>query len=634
MIRINANKNHRPVMTSRPKRQPQTCQQPQSQAQPQPQRQRRICQIIWGIAVAGFGILFLMKRNVQDELHAQAAKHGDQIFQIQAQTQTLDTIETTSIHNDKEPAVSTSPSTTSTSTKRSCLPLNDLYCSRSPEFCYQHGNDWSRCAGDHLPYYPSTSEQLWARSSNHQPMCLYEPLCWLQLDWQNTEPPILDFSLQNTGNNNNDHDLQPPPSSLRFVDWGLHDGTMASLTSILRERFHFPPHNVVNCNVKTSKSAARNYNYSFYNCQSSEGGPPKSLQRTWRDWGQSSEKFQANEDYYNWFRHDQLGQSMDVHIVSFPPNLFEMLMATNRTIILDFLHRFDMNRCSNQTSIDSIQNLIRLASSGPSGALSQGPLHIVAPGYLHDVEYVRHYTGIQPLFLPVSLIEVLPKDPSMSYQGTKSEFIWNAYGSVPKQLVDSSHVFWKPKGYQLSDFLQYKGVVHLPYSITNMKILEQYELNLPIFAPTPTFAIQSGMFNDRTATFGPYCSGSFTDAQHAPGHNSTPYEFSPNERHKPQDQVFWVAFSEIYRWPCVRYFDSWSSLLQQLDSITAEELQNMSRCMIQANKWRKYEVDSNTRWILQQLMLPANHVQKRKLDLENYRETLQALYGTETLFNA
>lgn len=60
----------------------------------------------------------------------------------------------------------------------------------------------------------------------------------------------------------------------------------------------------------------------------------------------------------------------------------------------------------------------------------------------------------------------------------------------------------------------------------------------------------------------------------------------------------------------------------------------MSRCMIQANKWRKYEVDSNTRWILQQLMLPANHVQKRKLDLENYRETLQALYGTETLFNA
>ena len=52
-------------------------------------------------------------------------------------------------------------------------------------YCYRHGGDWSRCAGDHLPYPPRSREAILARD----PMCFQEPLCWKQLDWRHTDPP-------------------------------------------------------------------------------------------------------------------------------------------------------------------------------------------------------------------------------------------------------------------------------------------------------------------------------------------------------------------------------------------------------------------------------------------------------------
>lgn len=51
--------------------------------------------------------------------------------------------------------------------------------------CYKKGNDWSACAGDHLHYSSSNPEIILDRDYS----CLFEPLCWKQLDWRNSDPP-------------------------------------------------------------------------------------------------------------------------------------------------------------------------------------------------------------------------------------------------------------------------------------------------------------------------------------------------------------------------------------------------------------------------------------------------------------
>lgn len=391
-------------------------------------------------------------------------------------------------------------------------PFANQWCQvAGDKHCYSHGNNWSQCAGDHLPYRPSSHEHLLSRKY----MCLYEPFCWLQLDWEHRSPPTTSNwkcpVLLNSSNSSIKH-APTESKQFRFIDWSLHEGVLASLSSTLIESFH-QRGMVWNCNTKNSSQSSKNYHYQFQNCITR----PQIMQRKWSDFPTSNDKYKVAESFHHWAKTDAFGKSMDVNIVGFVPSLFEFLMAMNQTILLHLNHRSDMFRCTKNASQDNFQNLIRLASSGLTGTFQDAPLHIVAPQYLHDTEYIRHYTGIRPIFLPFSLQRILPKN---SYSGVKNmTFLWNTqHFPVPQELLDSKFQFWSPRRYELIDLLEYRAVIHMPYSTTNTKILEQYEMNIPIFAPVPKFALELGLFGDRTATRTPYCP-KLTDEEHAKPHH-------------------------------------------------------------------------------------------------------------------
>jgi hypothetical protein len=200
--------------------------------------------------------------------------------------------------------------------------------------------------------------------------------------------------------------------------------------------------------------------------------------------------------------------------------------------------------------------------------------------------------------------------------------MWLGHIRLPTTLKQSTHKFYIPKHYRLEDLLDYQAAVVLPYSITSTRQLETYELNIPMLVPTPRFAIELGLFNDRTVTSKPQCP-KMGDNQHAPAHHTSPYEYSPNARFafdskldtnssSGKDEAFWSAFSEVYVWPCVTYFDSWQALLNELQSLTSEKRQGVSDCMRHANKWRQYELQENWCWVLQRIdpferELPTSH---------------------------
>ena len=87
-------------------------------------------------------------------------------------------------------------------------------------------------------------------------ICIFEPLCRKQLDWQTTEPPQLKCPIER---------------NLRFYDWSLHDGTMARLSTTLERTMsnaNAAQRNleVFLCNSKMSRQAIRNYHYDFQQC--------------------------------------------------------------------------------------------------------------------------------------------------------------------------------------------------------------------------------------------------------------------------------------------------------------------------------------------------------------------------------
>ena len=133
-------------------------------------------------------------------------------------------------------------------------------------------------------------------------------------------------------------------------------------------------------------------------------------------------------------------------------------------------------------------------------------------------------------------------------------------------------------------------------------MVEQYAMNIPILAPAAAFAARNPLefFGDRTSTNGPYCPGT-DDAMLAP-HAASPYHLSPNKRqHHADDIAFWIQFGEIYRWPCVTYYRDWDQLETLLRDTQIEELQKISRCMEQANKWRRLEAAQNWCWAAQKV---------------------------------
>eukprot|EP00656_Telonema_subtile_P035460 TRINITY_DN39436_c0_g1_i2.p1 TRINITY_DN39436_c0_g1~~TRINITY_DN39436_c0_g1_i2.p1 ORF type:complete len:510 (+),score=46.32 TRINITY_DN39436_c0_g1_i2:53-1582(+) len=439
------------------------------------------------------------------------------------------------------------------------VELADLWRPPPGGYCYRHGNDWSECAGDHL-LYPARSEQQLYESEY---MCLYEPYCWKQLDWRRKDPPPFQCAIDR---------------SLRLYEFSFHDGCMADQSSFIERRLNplsNASHQVYLCNCKHADPANKQHHtHSFKRCPRERNlecdrAPPSD---------------QRSRDNFNAYHDDPHFAGADALMFGFGPSMWEHWMAFNKTVIAWPAHRSNMGRCTAEQSASTFENIRRLAKSGATGKFPAGPTHIIGPGHLHEVEFLRHYTGIRPIYLPVSLFGVLQ---GITWSGSRREIIWNGDQSLimrdpelgkenlaatparglPFNFVDAKHEGW----YETPKLATYTAVVYMPYSISNYKIVEQYTMNIPIFTPTPEFAARDkSLYNDRTSTYEPYCP-TLTPDMLKP-HSNSPYEFSPDvraNRNGPsalEAEAFWIGFGEVYHWPCVLQFGSWRELMQLLRS--------------------------------------------------------------------
>lgn len=99
-----------------------------------------------------------------------------------------------------------------------------------------------------------------------------------------------------------------------------------------------------------------------------------------------------------------------------------------------------------------------------------------------DREYLKFYTGLDSV-----LISSLCSYTNSVYTGKINSFIFQPINrpyhfyddliEIAPELIEKDI----PRPYEWQDIYDYKGIIHIPYQVSTMSVLEQYAANVPLF---------------------------------------------------------------------------------------------------------------------------------------------------------
>ncbi len=210
-----------------------------------------------------------------------------------------------------------------------------------------------------------------------------------------------------------------------------------------------------------------------------------------------------------------------------------------------------------------------------------------------DKDYLKFYTGIDSIHIP-SLCEYTYD----KYRGTNNTFLLNPSRrgtSFYQHILNTlpllvSNDISKP--YTWEDLFSYRGIIHIPYQISTMSILEQYTANVPLFFPSKNFLRK--LFQENAEIF---CEVVFFD-------KTNEYLLPNGDLNKLSDPEvfnFWIDRADFYdleNMPYIQYFDSFQHLEQLLLNC---DLKKISKKMQAHNLKRKENVYKEWRKLLKQI---------------------------------
>ncbi|XP_062599233.1 uncharacterized protein LOC134260708 [Saccostrea cucullata] len=388
-----------------------------------------------------------------------------------------------------------------------------------------------------------------------------------------------------TGMPNKCVDLTKKKMSATFWTSDLHDGTridVPSLLSSLGQRFYI-------AGIKGSRSPYPEVfgrpGINIYGNLSMELKNYKTHSTPL-----SEISIKKNAEFY---RDDSTFKSVDAFYCSFPASMCELWMPFNETKSILFLpsHRYNLGRCNVESWQQLNVKLHRLAKM----KTDLGSKHVIGADNRYDYEYLYHYTGIKSLEL-ISSFSGFYTEKAV-YNPTKKEIlaVFVKGGEIPPVLKDVNFnvtfLFHKYIYYTLNDLTSYPAVIFIPYSVHSFKITELYSLNIPLFVPSLKYFRQNGgLGSDRTSTSAPYCQEDKDLWRKMKKHPSSYHSFNPNAefRDNPEDEMYWLQFSDFYDWPHIQYFDDKVDLERKMAEISEADLIQIHQNMRKENEIRKY----------------------------------------------
>ena len=276
------------------------------------------------------------------------------------------------------------------------------------------------------------------------------------------------------------------------------------------------------------------------------------------------------KDNFEFYKTDREIATTDVFMCSYPPSLCEMWMPFNKTIAVIPANRYNLGRCGSAEWNRFNEHLKMLAAMDT-------PKHIIGASSVYDQEYLRYYTGLDPLPL-YSLTTTYTagnpynptKDEILCFSRLESSSAAKLLATVKRfTIVNVKELY--PR-YKLSDLVSHRAVVYFPYSVMSYKLSEIYGLGIPLFVPSPTFLKSTHSLRERTML--DRCSGNKTAVKGMKPDPRSTHPYNPNIE-GGEDGDYWIQFSDFYQWSHITYFNDMHDLEEKLSTANFEGIHEL-----------------------------------------------------------
>jgi hypothetical protein len=332
--------------------------------------------------------------------------------------------------------------------------------------------------------------------------------------------------------------------------------------------------------------------------------------------------------FFNYYHKDPVMLRVNAFYCSFPSSMCEIFMPLNRTIIWLPAHRFTLGRCS-RPEIDQL-----ILHMQQSVRPKQQPKHFIAAGGRYDQEYIKYYTGLDAILLPVNSLwyafNVTRFTQSRAeilvgpLQNRKHPLIANMTQTAA--ALNSSFQFATAKSlyghYQLQQIANHRAVILLPYAVLSYGITELYALGIPIFVPSIDFIVHLKLVRDRTLIDPFYCGRKLKFKDMPKQHPSSNHPYSPEDIVLPEAIRYWLQFADYYQLPYIQTFSSWVELIVKLSKT---DFKTVHENMHQENLRRKADLIEKWKSIFAQID------PNQRLIHENYDMAIKQLWNTTKL---
>ena len=412
--------------------------------------------------------------------------------------------------------------------------------------------------------------------------------------------------------------LDSMASSLTFWNSDIHFGTMLDQSSFLGELGHKV--------VIAIKHIHKNPNPYVWKM--------KGIHRYDRISSVLKMKFRDVEDQNNaikeswimnnfkFYKRDPEITAVDAFLCLYQPGMCEMWMPFNKTLVFLPAHRYNMGRCTIERTKRLNEHLYMLSNMSH-------PNHVISASSKYDLEYLRHYTGLEVLPLYSYCLYVT----NYTYAPSRNEIIifarethgfnnWDKRFLTDIKQVKIVNVNKLYKPYRFSDLVQHRAVVFLPYAVMTYKLTELYTMGIPLFIPSMKYYQTIKPFGrDRTMLSFIWCKnrGSLNDTQMLP-HPSSTHPYSPNAMDE-ESEFYWLQLADFIQWPHITYFDNFDDLEQKL--LTAD-FDKIHKLMVEENKRKRRELENNWCKVF-------NKIEKGRKVPQDYSKAIRDLYGVSRL---
>ena len=266
--------------------------------------------------------------------------------------------------------------------------------------------------------------------------------------------------------------------------------------------------------------------------------------------------------------------------------LCEIYMAFGKPMILIASTRYEVGRQGKEAWKRLNENL---------QAISLNPDNTLAANNLYDLEYLKHFTGIQNIkLLPSQCLYV-----NATYQPTKNEFLIGpsrlskgaeailhgeeglfrylaGYGPRPvPNFVPLREIYAE---YEFVDLARHPGILIMPYQVSIMSLFEYYAMNIPMFVPTVELLVKWQTEHLIMDELSWNCVlSSCNKSSLIPAHPSSPHNLDPNDVLDPVTLRYWLKFADFYQWPGIVYFRDWEDLVAKAMNTDLVEISAIMR---------------------------------------------------------